>query len=479
MQAARSPISCDATNIRGSNLPSPKAETGPIGWNPDLCWAPLPMPETTISTSFQTVSQLASLPAVHRAFQWFHLQEPQLRRWHREIASIPAPLFGERTRAEWLCQRFTELGLQDVHIDSCGNALGWLHGSQMYASPAKNTEWNEDQPTAETGFSTDTRPCVLVSAHLDTVFAAELMRTPIEQDSLLLAPSVSDNSAGVTALLGLAAAMRSVNFPTEMDILFAGNVGEEGEGNLRGMRHLFTTSPIRQRIVSAVVIDGAGTESIVTQGLGSRRFRVTITGPGGHSWTDAGTPNPILALSAALLELQKMVIPKQPRTSWNVGRIDGGTVVNAIPERAEARIDMRSTDAAQLQQMEIALRRAVEFAVHASNANGLKAHAVTTPLEFAIEMIGERPAARLPENARALSLIQAVDRHLNIRSEQRLASTDANIPLSLGIEAISIGSGGSGGGMHTRDEWYDATGRDLGLRRILLLLLALTQIAND
>jgi di/tripeptidase len=129
--------------------------------------------------------------------------------------------------------------------------------------------------------------------------------------------------------------------------------------------------------------------------------------------------------------------------------------------------------------MEIALRRAVEFAVHASNANGLKAHAVTTPLEFAIEMIGERPAARLPENARALSLIQAVDRHLNIRSEQRLASTDANIPLSLGIEAISIGSGGSGGGMHTRDEWYDATGRDLGLRRILLLLLALTQIAND
>ena len=227
------------------------------------------------------------------------------------------------------------------------------------------------------------------------------------------------------------------------------------------------------------MLDGAGTESIVTQGLGSRRFRVAITGPGGHSWTDAGTPNPILALSAALLELQKMAIPKQPRTSWNVGRIDGGTVVNAIPERAEARIDMRSTDAAQLDKMEISLRRAVEFAVHATNVNGLKAHSTTAPLEFSIEMIGERPAARLPENARTLSLIQAVDRHLNIRSEQRLASTDANIPLSLGIEAISIGSGGSGGGMHTRDEWYDATGRDLGMRRILLLLLALTQITND
>ena len=438
------------------------------------------MPETTVSTAFQTISQLASLPAVHRAFQWFHLQEPQLRRWHREIASIPAPLFGERTRAEWLCQRFTELGLQDVHIDSCGNALGWLHGNQMYATPATSVEkLNSDQPNAETGFSTDTRPCVLVSAHLDTVFAAELMRTPIENESLLLAPSVSDNSAGVTALLGMAAAMRSVDIPTDMDILFAGNVGEEGEGNLRGMRHLFITSPIRHRIVSAVVLDGAGTESIVTQGLGSRRFRVAITGPGGHSWTDAGTPNPILALSAALLELQKMAIPKQPRTSWNVGRIDGGTVINAIPERAEARIDMRSTDAAQLDKMEISLRRAVEFAVHATNVNGLKAHSITAPLECSIEMIGERPAARFPENARTLSLIQAVDRHLNIRSEQRLASTDANIPLSLGIEAISIGSGGSGGGMHTRDEWYDATGRDLGLRRILLLLLALTQIAND
>ncbi len=433
------------------------------------------MPQATISSTQQTISQLAAQPAVHRAFQWFHLQEPQLRRWHREIASIAAPPFGEQTRAAWLCQRFTELGLDDVHIDACGNALGWWRGT---AVPAVTPE--------------DFRPCLLLSAHIDTVFPVEAMRAPIEQDSLLFAPGVSDNSAGVTALLALAAALHTVPLQTEMDILFAGNVGEEGEGNLRGMRHLFTESPHRHRITAVVVLDGAGVESIVTQGLGSRRFCVTITGPGGHSWSDAGTPNPILTLANALTEMQKIEIPSLPRTAWNVGRIEGGTSINAIPERAEARIDMRSTDTAQLLRLELALRRAVEEAVLASNragnaqsdgnansngqnSNGSGHH---LPLEYSIEMIGERPAARLPLDAHLLSVLRAVDRHFSIHSEQRTASTDANIPLSLGIEAVSIGSGGSGGGMHTREEWFDATGRDLGLRRILLLLLALTQTSS-
>ncbi len=179
--------------------------------------------------------------------------------------------------------------------------------------------------------------------------------------------------------------------------------------------------------------------------------------------------------------MQKVEIPRQPRTSWNVGRIEGGTSINAIPERAEARIDIRSTDTAQLLRLELALRRAVEDAVLTSNHAGAAnandpAHYL--PLECSVEVIGERPAARLPEDSVLLSTIRAVDRHFSIRSEQRTASTDANIPLSLGIEAICIGSGGSGGGMHTREEWYDATGRDLGLRRILLLLLALTQSSH-
>lgn len=442
------------------------------------------MPETSVSTAFQTVSQMAALPAVHRAFQWFHLQEPQLRRWHQELVGIAAPPFGEQARAEWLVARFTELGLEDSHIDACGNVLGWLRGKQkptcgdpVVASGEENAEReNSDPDITFAEMEHNTQPCILLSAHIDTVFPADAMRAPIEEESILFAPSASDNAAGVIALLALAAAMRSAGIQPDVDILFAGNVGEEGEGNLRGMRYLLTASSFRHRIATAVVLDGAGTESIVTQGLGSRRFLVTITGPGGHSWTDAGTPNPILVLAAALAAMQQLEIPRFPRTSWNVGRIEGGTSVNAIPEKVEARIDMRSTDSAQLLRMELALQRAVEGAVEASQKPaGTQKTDVQIPVGFTIEMIGERPAAKLPDSARVLSVIRAVDRHLGIRSELRVASTDANIPLSLGVEAISIGSGGSGGGMHTREEWFDATGRDLGLRRIVLLLLALSQ----
>jgi acetylornithine deacetylase/succinyl-diaminopimelate desuccinylase-like protein len=437
------------------------------------------MPKPPVPSAIQTVSQLAALPAVHRAFQWFHLQEPQLHRWHCEIASIPAPTFGEATRATWLCAKFAALGLEDVHVDACGNALGWLRRTTADASRNIATDAT-DEGHASAEMDPSDRPCILFSAHIDTVFSVEAMRTPVEQGAVLFAPSASDNAAGVVALLALAAAMREANLRTGVDILFAGNVGEEGEGNLRGMRHLFTVSPFRQRITSAVVLDGAGHESVVTQGLGSRRFRVTITGPGGHSWSDAGTPNPVLALATALTEMQKLEVPRLPRTTWNVGRIEGGTVVNAIPEQAEALIDIRSTDPAQLLRLEVALYRAVEDAVLASDRVASQQpsnqHPTRTALEHSIAMVGERPAARLPESARLLAAIRAVDRHLGIRSELRTASTDANVPLSLGVEAISLGSGGSGGGMHTREEWFDATNRDLGLRRILLLLLALAQV---
>jgi tripeptide aminopeptidase len=417
------------------------------------------MPQTSLPPATQTIGILAAQPAVHRAFQWFHLQEPQLRSWQREIAAIAAPPFAESTRADWLCQRFLELGLQDVHIDACGNALAWLPAASVAAQPLREAV---------------DRPCILLSAHLDTVFPAEAMHAPVEQDSILFAPSVCDNASGLTALLALAAALRAAKLLPEMDILFAGNVGEEGEGNLRGMRYLFTESPLRQRIAAALVLDGAGVDSIVTQGLGSRRFRISITGPGGHSWSDAGVPNPVLALAAALVAINQMPLPKEPRSAWNAGRIEGGSAINSIPDRADARIDLRSTDGDQLLRMEQVLRTSVAEAVAASN------HAAGDPhpdlqLRFAIDCIGERPAASLPQDAPLLALVQAVDRHFGIHSAQRTASTDANIPLALGIPAVCLGSGGTGGGIHTREEWYDATGRDLGLRRILLLLLALAQ----
>jgi acetylornithine deacetylase/succinyl-diaminopimelate desuccinylase-like protein len=236
------------------------------------------------------------------------------------------------------------------------------------------------------------------------------------------------------------------------------------------MRHFYRDgSEARERIAGHIVLDGAGHESAVTHALGSQRYLVTITGPGGHSWTDAGRPNPIILLSRAIQRFSAVTLPDIPRTTMNVGTIEGGTAINAIPERAAARIDLRSTDPEQLIRLEVELHRAVEDAVMAANQ---AQQGATSGIRFAIEKIGDRPAGRLPADSELMALLEAVDRHLAIRTEMRLASTDANIPLSMGVPAVSIGGGGEGGGIHTHAEWYDARGRDLGLRRILLLLLA-------
>jgi len=319
----------------------------------------------------------------------------------------------------------------------------------------------------------------------------------------LEAPGACDNGAGVAGLLAMTAALESCGIELPCDLLFAGNVGEEGEGDLRGMRYLYGASPWRERIGANVVLDGAGSEVVVTQALGSRRFLVTMKGPGGHSWTDAGVPNPIVVLSRAITAMSEVALPASPRTTLNIGTMEGGSSVNSIPEFAAARFDLRSLEAEQLVRLEVELHRAVEDAVLLANASGRTTHHKGTgptasrgssapagssgnsassigigPLQLLIERIGDRPAGRLADNAPLLEALHAVDRHLGIRTEQRVASTDANIPLSLGIPALSIGAGGDGGGIHTRGEWYDASGRELALKRILLLLLlALDQVA--
>jgi tripeptide aminopeptidase len=195
-----------------------------------------------------------------------------------------------------------------------------------------------------------------------------------------------------------------------------------------------------------------------------------VKGPGGHSWTDAGTPNPIVILSRAITAMSEVALPSSPRTTLNIGTIEGGSSVNSIPEFATARFDLRSLDADQLVRLEVELHRAVEDAVLLANArtSGGKKQG---PVQFLIERIGDRPAGRLSNDSPLLEALHAVDRHLGIRTELRVASTDANIPLSRGIPAVSIGAGGDGGGIHTRGEWYDARGRELALKRILLLLL--------
>jgi len=398
------------------------------------------------STVQQEVARLAASPEVRSAFNWFRTQETQLTHWQMEMARIPAPPFGESARGAWLAERFREVGLDDVRIDDVGNVFG-----------------------THPGFG---RRYVALSAHIDTVFPANTPLNIRQQGSRIYGPGVSDNGAGVAALLGIASLLRTVRMRHTLPFVFIGNMGEEGEGDLRGMRHLFERGPYRHRIAAAIALEGGGSSAVVTRALGSLRFRVTITGPGGHSWADAGTLNPILLLSQALTRIAALQLPTNPLTTINVGHISGGTSVNSIPESATALLDIRSTDPVQLV--------ATATTVHQIFDETTTPQKTTTPPpNLHIETIGNRPAAALPDDSPLLHTLRAVDRHLTLRTEPRLGSTDANIPLSRGVPAIAIGGGGLGGGIHTLQEWYDPTGRETALRRILLTLLDTLQTTAE
>jgi tripeptide aminopeptidase len=416
----------------------------------------------------QRITRLATLTAVHRAFHWLHLHQPQLRQWQLEMVRIPAPPFGEAARAAWFLERFDQLGLTNVHLDKEGNALAEL--AQTETPP--QTVANLSSVKSAAGLAST--PVVLLSAHLDTVFPVGTLCDPIESGPRIYAPGICDNAAGLTALLGIAAALRYANISPPIPILFAANVGEEGQGDLRGMRHLFEQGLYRNRIAAALVLEGGGTSTVVTRALGSLRLRITVTGPGGHSWIDAGAPNPILILSRILTAIADMELPAAPLTTLNVGHVSGGTSINSIPESATALLDLRSTDPNHLHATEAAVRKICANFL----ATPISQNAKTVTPEVTIQNIGNRPAAVLPDNSPLLETLRAVDRHLTLRTETHLGSTDANIPLSLGIPAMAIGTGGTGGGIHTLQEWYDPTGRETALRRILLTLLDTTHLQN-
>ncbi|HZL51425.1 MAG TPA: M20/M25/M40 family metallo-hydrolase [Terracidiphilus sp.] len=418
------------------------------------------MPLFFRSSSFSRVTALAAQRPVHEAFAWLHGNPKTIMDWQAGLVAIPAPPFGEQARSEWLAARFAEAGLIDVQTDAVGNVYGTLAAVKL--------------PPESSG------PVVVLSAHLDTVFPAETPLHPVMDGDRLQAPGSCDNGAGVAGMLAIARALVEAKIELPAPLIFLGNVGEEGEGDLRGVRHFYNQRSLAGRVAAHIVLDGAGADSAVTQALGSRRYQVTINGPGGHSFTDAGTANPIAALATALATLSEVSLPEEPRTTLNVGTIRGGTSVNSIPESAQAAIDLRSTDPGQLLRLEVALHRAVEDAVAHWNgrvkvgtANGEK------PLSFTIVKIGDRPAANLPGDSPLLEALRAVDRHLRLRTDLRLGSTDANIPLSLGVPALSMGAGGDGGGAHTQAEWYSAKDRESGLRRVLLLTLAMLEWAAE
>jgi acetylornithine deacetylase/succinyl-diaminopimelate desuccinylase-like protein len=309
---------------------------------------------------------------------------------------------------------------------------------------------------------------VALTAHLDTVLAP---RNPSEialrPNGVLAGPGVADNGAGLAALLAVAKALKSCPGLVECthNLLLAANVGEEGEGNLYGMRFLCQQGASAKRICAFLVLDGAATDHITTQALGSRRFEIAITGPGGHSWSDFGIVNPIHALARAIAIFSDTPLPEGSRSSINVGTIDGGTSINSIPGQARAKVDIRSESNQAMDRIVAALEEAVRVAVEEENRRGSGSVAAAKLRE-----IGSRPAAELPSDSRLLGSIRAVDSHFGIRAHLDRASTDANIPLSQGREALTIGAGGQGGGAHTPAEWFNPEGRDLGLKRIFLCL---------
>jgi acetylornithine deacetylase/succinyl-diaminopimelate desuccinylase-like protein len=399
----------------------------------------------TFSIPTFSILALQRDPNVQRARQFLLQSAAHLTAEHIRICEIPAPPFQEAERGRYLAARFAELRLADVHTDASGNVIGFRYGATN-------------------------KPVLVVSAHLDTVFPAHTDVQVKQVGTRLCAPGIGDNCAGLAALIAMIEALNAGAFKLQGSVAFVATVGEEGEGNLRGARHLFTAGALANRIAAFISFDGPGTDFITHQALGSRRYRITLAGPGGHSWSDFGVVNPVHALGRVVAKLAEYPAPLEPRTTYNVGRIEGGDSVNVIPERARLDVDLRSTNEAQLSKLEEFLLREIQHAIHAENT--LRA-ASGHSLRSDVQLIGHRPsgaiASQSPLVQRAIEATQAV----GIKPILNCASTDANIPISLGIPAITIGAGGKGGDAHRLSEWYDPTGREIGYERALLLILAL------
>lgn len=396
-------------------------------------------------TSSVVLNELLASEEVTRAFDLvdaYSITDEVIR-----VSEIAAPPFKEQTRAQYAAARFREAGLNNVKIDEEGNCLGELPG-------------------------TVGGPLIIFSAHLDTVFPEETDVRVRREGDRLLGPGVGDNACGVASLICLAQVLSRAGIRPAASIHFAATVGEEGEGNLRGVRYLFSEGAYRNGADFFISLDGPGLERITNRALGSRRYKVTLRGPGGHSWGDFGVVNPVHALGRAIARFASYPAPFSPRTAFNVGVIEGGSSVNAIPESAAMSVDLRSVSDEEIDKLEAFLRRVVEIAVREENSQRTVSG---TSLTASMEMVGNRPSG---ETSPSSSIVQATvdcSRVLGISPRLDCSSTDSNIPISLGIPSVTIGAGGSSGNCHTLAEWYDPSGNTLGVRRLVLLALLLSR----
>ena len=388
------------------------------------------------------IGEIAEHRGVRDCLQFFTREKQWINEIHLQLARIPAPTLLEQERAAWFQEQFRALGW-NAAVDRAGNVIATLGEG----------------------------PYVALTAHLDTVIAPRNKdEIGVDAEGRFRGPGVSDNGAGLASLLAVARAWKSCAALPALarGAMLVANVAEEGEGNLLGMRYLCKQSPLARQIDAYLVVDGANIDHITTRALGSRRYEIAFTGPGGHSWSDYGVGNPLHALCRAVALFAETRLDGGPKSAFNVGLIEGGSSVNAIAQSARAKVDIRSESNDKMAELVDLLARSVDRARDLENQR-----AAGGKVAGKVREIGSRPAAALPDDAAILQCVRAVDAHLGVRSHLDCSSTDANIPLSLGIPAIAIGAGGSGGGAHTTLEWYLPEGRDLGLKRIFLTLLML------
>ena len=424
------------------------------------------------------MDELLKCTDVQEALQFLREDDERTLREHLEMCQILAPSYEEGEKAEYVRKKMVDAGLSDVHIDEVGNVLGIWKG-------------------------TGNGPRIMIAGHTDTVFPRETDLTLKKEGERYSCPGIGDDTRAVAELLSLARALNATGIHGEGDIVFCANVCEEGLGDLRGIKHAFkdmSKTTVSQKTEATenvqasgktddmksftfanelenhydgfVSIDDKNTSGIIYQAVGSERYLVTFHGTGGHSFTGFGIPNPIHAMGRAIAKISDFQTPKNPKTTFSVGVINGGTSVNVIAAECSMLVDMRSVDAGELEKLSVKFHQAVENAVQEENARWEdKDNRITVTFE----QKGKRPAGTQDKSCQIVQAANAANQALGMETLYiGAASTDANIPISLGIPAITVGWGGKGGGEHTIHEWYEHTESWKGPQRDLLLLLALS-----
>jgi acetylornithine deacetylase/succinyl-diaminopimelate desuccinylase-like protein len=364
------------------------------------------------------------------------------------LSEIPAPTDDESRRAKDVARRMRALGLSVETDGSVGNVVGRRDGTR------------DDMP-------------VVVCAHLDTVFDADTDVRVRREGARLVGPGIGDNARGLAAMLALAEVVDGVSLRTERPIDFVATVGEEALGDLRGAKHHFAGQG--RDAAAAIILDGPGDERVVHRAVGSRRLRIRFTGPGGHSWSAYGLPNPLNAAAAVATRVTRIAIPANPRTTLTVARISGGLAINAIPGEAILELDLRSVSQELVERIGDEVRAIVRSAQAEENERRARG---TPPLAVTVEVLGERPAGETSSDDPLVTVAIEATRLIGREPEAGAASTDANVPIALGIPAIALGGGGRGGDAHTPGEWFENVEGTLGLARALTIVCAAAGIAH-